>query len=521
MSAVEATGPSPVDRRGGGNGARRGVGPGTVDPSGDEGMGSKRDDEICRMTAVELRRRIGRRQISPVEVVDAVLERVERLNPTLGAFCYVAADEARRAAADAEAAVVRREPLGPLHGVPVSVKDLIAVRGMPFTRGSLLFRDHVAAEDAPAAERVRRSGAIILGKTNTSEFGWKGATSNRLFPETRNPWDLSRTAGGSSGGAAVAAATGLNALALGTDGGGSVRMPSAFCGVFGIKPSVGRVPLYPPAPVGTMSHVGVLARTVDDAAMLLHVLAGPDEQDLYSLPPWPAADHGIAPAETLRIGWSPDLGFMPVDREVREICEREVRGFEQAGCEVLPIELAAGDPTDVFVTLFTAGIGAAVSSMPGWRDLVDSGLARLVEAGVGLTAYELARAMMMRAELWNRVWRSFGAVDLLVTPTVPVTAFPAGLDGPASVDGRPIDAVRWFGLTSTFNLTGQPAASVPCGLASNGLPVGLQIIGHRYDDLGVLRASKTFQELTGWPDRWPPLGGTPSTATPTTTATGR
>ncbi|MBI2878907.1 MAG: amidase, partial [Candidatus Rokubacteria bacterium] len=287
------------------------------------------DDDLCYLPATDLAAAIRAKALSPVEVVEAFLARIERLNPLLNAYCTLTAEAAREAAREAEAAVLAGRPLGALHGVPVSIKDLIITRGVRTTWGSKIHEDHVPEEDAPAVERLRAAGAILLGKTNTPELGWRGSTDNLIFGPTRNPWDPGRTAGGSSGGAAAAVAAGLGPLAVGTDGGGSIRIPASFCGIYGLKPSFGRVPIYPASAAEALSHAGPMTRTVADAALMLEVLAGPDERDRNSLPA-DGARYARAIEDDLRglrVAWSPDLGYAAVDPEVRALAEAAARRF--------------------------------------------------------------------------------------------------------------------------------------------------------------------------------------------------
>ena len=462
-------------------------------------------DDLYTRTGTDLSARIRRRELSPVAILDALFARIERIDAELHAYCHLDREAAYAAADAAEKALDGSAPLGPLHGVPVSVKDLVAAKAMPFSRGSVYFKDEVPDEDAPSVERLRRAGAIIVGKTNTPEFGWKGVTSNLIYPETRNPWDLTRTPGGSSGGAAAAVAAGLGPLAVGSDGGGSIRIPSFFCGLYGLKASAGRIPVYPASPVGTLSHVGPMTRTVADAALMYRVMAGPDERDPYSLPPAATPNGELVPLEGVRIGWSPDLGFMDVDPEVADICERAVRKLAGARCEVVPLKVDIGDPTPTVAAHFRLGIGGAVTSLPDWESKLDPGLVDLVRHGGSLSPYDFGRAALGRAAVWERLRRVMAEVDFLATPTLPLTAFPLGRDYPEAWHNKEDGPLRWIGLTSTFNLTGQPAATLPCGFDSNGLPVGLQIVGRRFADWDVLRLSRTFEEIAPWHEAWPAI----------------
>jgi Asp-tRNA(Asn)/Glu-tRNA(Gln) amidotransferase A subunit family amidase len=464
------------------------------------------DTALWALPATELAARIRRREASPVEVTEAVLARMERLDGRLGAFCTPTPELARAMARAAEAAVMRGEPLGPLHGVPVSIKDMTWTKGIRTTRGSRLFADFVPEEDPPVVERLRAAGAVILGKTNTPEFGWKGATENLLFPPTRNPWRLERTAGGSSGGAAAAVAAGLGPLATGTDGAGSIRIPAAFCGIVGHKPSFGRVPVYP-APLD-VAVTGPMARTVRDAALLLDVLAGPDERDRFSLPD-DGIDYLAACAGGVagwRVAWSPDLGYAPVEPEVRALAETAARRFADLGAVVEEAHPGFTDPREIIELLFYGQVGAQIADLPPERRaLLDPALLAVVDGLRDRSAFDYARMAMRRNELWQVARRFFERYDLLLTPAVATTAFPLGLEGPAEVAGQPVKRLGWTPFTFPFNLTGQPACTVPCGRTAAGLPVGLQIVGRRNDDTAVLRAAAAYEAAAPWAHDWPPL----------------
>ncbi|MBI3988932.1 MAG: amidase [candidate division NC10 bacterium] len=466
-------------------------------------------DDLCYMPATEMAQAIRAKRVSPVEVIDAILARIERLNPGLNAYCTVTAEAARKAAREAEAAVLRGDPLGPLHGVPVSIKDLIITKGVRTTWGSKLYEHFVPEEDAPAVERLKGAGAIILGKTNSPEFGWKGVTDNLVFGITRSPWNLDRTPGGSSGGAGAAVAAGLGPLAVGTDGGGSIRIPSSFSGIFGFKPSFGRVPVYPPSAAETLSHAGPMTRTVRDAALMLNVIAGPDERDRNSLPAsgvdyLQALQGGI---QGLKVAWSPDLGHANVDPQVRVVTTAAVKTFADLGCHLEQADPGFEDPEPIWATLFYAGIGARLGEyLPEWRDRIDPPLVRIIEEGQTISAFQLMQASFRRAAMWDIVRRFFERHDLLLTPTVAVPPFAVGIEGPKDIAAQGISRRGWFAFTFPFNLTGQPAATVPCGWTADGLPIGLQIVGRRYDDITVLKAAAAFEAARPWTDRRPPLG---------------
>lgn len=467
--------------------------------------------EVCYTPSTELARQLQARELSPVELTQIFLERIERLNPRLNAYCTLTPELALEQARAAEAAIMRGET-GPLLGLPVSVKDLIFTKGVRTTRGSLLFAEAVPDEDAPSVERLKAAGAVILGKTNTPELGWRGSTDNRVFGPTRNPWNLERTPGGSSGGASAQVAAGLGPLALGTDGGGSVRIPASYTGIFGLKPSLGRVPVYPASATGELSHIGPMARTVADAALLLSVVAGPDERDRFSLP----ADQTDYPAicelgareglKDLRIAWSPDLGYAPVEPEVRAITEKAARRFAEFGAEVEEANPGFDPPSPAFNVYFYGGITASLNDLMATKgDLLDPGLRKIVERGQKLSGLDWGRAALGKIALWDKMRRFYERYDLLLTPTLPQTAFELGIDGPDTVAGKSVEGLGWTPFTYPFNLTGQPAASVPCGFDSQGLPVGLQIVGRRFADATVLRAAAAFEALQPWASYRPSL----------------
>ncbi|MBI2490731.1 MAG: amidase [Candidatus Rokubacteria bacterium] len=467
------------------------------------------DDDLIWRSALELGDLIRKKELTPVEVTDAALARLEAVNPLLNAFCLVAAERAREQAREAEIAVVKGEPLGPLHGVPISIKDVLATRGLATTGGSRLFADAVPEEDAIPVARLKAAGAVILGKTNTSEFGHKAVTENPLFGVTRNPWNPERTPGGSTGGGGAAVAAGVGPLALGSDGGGSVRIPAAFCGVFGLKPSFGRVPHAGGFPGWAhVSHVGPLARTVRDAAALLDVIAGGDDRDRRSLPREPgsyleACDAGVA---GLHVAWTPDLGYAAVDPRVRALCETAAAEFESLGCHVEVVSPGWEDPEAWFGTLIAAQFYAAWSDrLPDAEPLMDPTLVTLIRRGGAVPARDYVRAVDRIEAYWAEVRAFLERFDLLLMPTVAVPPFDAGARPPREVDGRRVSVLGWMPFTFPFNLTGQPAASVPAGFTDDGLPVGLQIVGRRHADATVLAAAAAFEAARPWSDRRPRL----------------
>jgi aspartyl-tRNA(Asn)/glutamyl-tRNA(Gln) amidotransferase subunit A len=466
------------------------------------------DTDLCYMPATELAAAIRAKKVSPVEVVNVVLARIEQLNPQLNAFCLVSADAARQAAQAAEQAVMRGETLGPLHGVPVSIKDLVITKGVRTMRGSKLYEHDVPTEDAPVVERLKAAGAIILGKTTTPEFGFKGVTDSPVTGISRNPWHLERTPGGSSGGAGAAVATGLGPLAVGTDGGGSIRIPSSFCGIYGLKPHVGRVPVYPASATGDLSHAGPMTRTVRDAALMLNTIAGADDRDRFSLPTshpdYLTAVEGDI--RGLRVAWSADLGFALVDPQVKQTATEAMKAFAELGCHVEETNPGFDNPAELFQHFFYVNIGAMLQDYPGYERQIDPQLLANITEVKGLSGHGYARSLLRRNAIFDKIRRLFATYDVLLCPTVAVPPFGLGLEGPTEIAGRTVDRRAWIALTPLFNLTGQPAATVPCGFTSDGLPIGLQIVGRRFDEATVLRASAAFEAIRPWAQKRPPLG---------------
>ncbi|MFN3974387.1 MAG: amidase [Dehalococcoidia bacterium] len=458
-----------------------------------------------------IRELIARRQVSPVEVARHFLERIDRLNARLNAFLTVTHEVALAQAREAEEAVMQGKPLGLLHGIPITVKDLFYTKGIRTTSGSLIFKDFVPQEDSVYVERVRKAGAIILGKTNTPEFGLLGSTENRLGEPCRNPWDPQRTAGGSSGGAGAAAAAGLAPLHIGSDGGGSVRIPCAFCGVFGIKPTQGRIPRY--GGIGgwpLFSQVGPMTLDVRDSALLLQVLAGRDPRDPSSLRA-PVPDY-LAETEKgvrgLRIAWTPDYGYAPVEPAVREACRRAALALAELGAIVEDPPIALEETLDAFITIVGAdtyaNLGDIVWDDPSRRILLTPYARDVLQNGRQVTAKEYSRALQVRTRFISALEDIFEKYDLLVSPTMPIVAFPHG-QPPQSIAGRPVHP--WLGFlpfTYPINLAGFAAASVPCGFV-DGLPVGLHIVGKPLSEPLLLRAARALEQARPWTDKRPPI----------------
>ncbi len=451
-------------------------------------------DDFSAIPVARLLEGFRSKAFSPVEVTTAMLERIERLNPRVNAFTYVDAAGALAAARDSEGRWLRGQPLGALDGVPATVKELLAARRWPLRRCSRATPDNATTDyDAPSVARLREQGAILLGKTNSPEFGWKGVTDNPLYGTTLNPWEPTRTTGGSSGGAAAAAALGLGTLHLGTDGGGSIRIPSAFTGVFGLKPTYGRVPVYPPSYFGTLSHVGPMCRTAEDAAYMLRALARPDVRDWRALP----AENIDYVAELrrdvagLRIAYSPTLGFAHVDPEIAHTVARAADVFQGLGGHVEQVDQVMEDPTDSFRLLWASGLALILRDFPrAARAAMDPGVVALAQVGEAAGHMSYLEAEYARALLGVRMNAFHERYDLLLTPAEPIAAFPASQQ---TAERGQRDWIDWTPFTFPFNLTGQPAASIPCGLTAAGLPVGLQVVGGLGRDALVLRACAAFE----------------------------
>ena len=466
------------------------------------------ETDLCYLSALQLRELYQKREVSPVEVTEAILRRMDQLNPKLNAFITTTPELALKGAHAAEETYQTDESPPALAGIPTSIKDLVAMTGFPTTRGSWRYRDSVSDFDAPIMDRFHEAGAVIIGKTNLPEFGWKGDSTNRIIGSTHNPWQHGRTAGGSSGGGTAALAAGLGPLAQGSDGAGSIRIPTSFCGVYGLKPSWGLIPQYPASAVELFSHLGPMTRTVADAALMLNVMAGADPRDRLSIPA--ETDYLTALEEDiagLRVAWSPDLGYALIDPEIREIVTKAAERFGELGCHVEEAHPSLEDPWEsiVHVIWASAFAGLHLHDLDAVRDQIDPGLVRVIEQGMQLSGAEVAIAYAQRNDYYH-TWRQFmERYDLVLTPTLPVTAFPAGDDHPGQIDGQPTTYLSWTAFTYPFNITGQPAASVPCGFDHNGLPIGLQIVGRWRDDVTVLRASAAFEALAPWADKRPPL----------------
>jgi aspartyl-tRNA(Asn)/glutamyl-tRNA(Gln) amidotransferase subunit A len=462
--------------------------------------------ELGFTPAITLAEMIRTRKISPVEAIRDLVERINALEPRVNAFAFLAADQAMDAARRAESALMKAEHVGALHGVPITIKDLAITKDMPTQMGSLIFKGHQPTEDTPIVPRLRDQGAIILGKTTASEFGWTGVSHSPLTGITHNPWKHGYNAGASSAGAGAAAAAGFGPLHQGSDGAGSIRMPSHFCGVFGLKPTFGRVPYYPVGVGDYTSHMGPMTRTVADAALFLGAMAGPHPLDHTTLEAGPAdylrrLHEGV---RGKRIAFSPDLGHARVDPDVAALVKSAVSRFTELGATVEQVQLPWG-PTgaELIGPFWAAHMTRHEQHLPQWEARMDPGLVACIKDGAPMSVGEYLALKERKMAYVANIHRWFEDWDFLLTPSVSVAAFPAERLMPAHWPQHPWNWIEWAHFSYPFNMSWNPAASVPCGFTADGLPVGLQIVGRRFDDLGVLQAAAAFEEAQPWADKRP------------------
>ncbi|MCW3475643.1 amidase family protein [Limobrevibacterium gyesilva] len=468
------------------------------------------DEDLGFLPATELAPMIRQKKISPVEVVSTILARIERLEPKVNAFAFLAGDQAMDAARKAEAALMSGGPIGPLHGVPVTIKDLAWTKDMPTQSGSRIMQGNRPPIDTPVVTRLQDAGGVVLGKTTTSEFGWTGVSRCPLTGITHNPWKFGYNAGASSAGAGAASAAGYGPLHQGSDGAGSVRMPSHFCGIYGLKPTFGRVPYHPVGAGDYTSHIGPMTRTVADSALMMAVMAGPHPLDHTTCETWPAdylgrLHDGIAGR---RIAFSPDLGHARVDPDVAALVRSAAERFAAASGAVMEEVTPHWGPKgpELARGFWSAHMTRLQRYLPEWADKMDPGLVACIREGADVTmsGYQALRERKMAyiadIQMFFEDW------DFLVTPTVSVAAFPAERLQPAHWPEHPWDWLSWAEFSYPFNMSWNPAATVPCGFTAEGLPVGLQIVGKRFDDLGVFQASAAFEKVLPWADKRPKLG---------------
>lgn len=449
---------------------------------------------ILDTPAVDLLTAFAAKTLSPVELLDATLARLDACEPKINAFACVDHDGARAAARDSEARWHKGAPVGPADGLIATIKDNIFAKGLPTRRGSRTSGDRPADFDAPATARLREAGAVILGKTNMPEIGWKGLGDSPLHGATANPWDPGRTSGGSSAGAAAAAALGIGQFHLGTDGLGSIRIPAAFCGVFGLKPSFGRVPAFPLSTMAVLAHLGPLTRHVRDAALMLSLIARPDSRDnsAWNTPCPDYTDEIERGVRGRRIAFAPTFWGAPVDPDVAAVVAEAVKVFDELGATVEVADPGIADPRAITDTLWWTGAAVALQAIPPEQQaLLDPGLLVEMKKGRALSSTDYLDAFLARAALAHQMALFHERYDLLLTPQMPTGAVPLGADVPPG--GPYTHWQEWSPFTYPFNVTQQPAASVPCGFTKDGLPIGLQIVGAMRADALVLRAARAFE----------------------------
>lgn len=475
------------------------------------------DQNILLMDGTELAAKIKDKEISPVEVLNAFLEQIDRVNPKVNAFCLVLHEEAMAQAMKAEQDIMAGKAVGPLHGVPIAIKDLTPTKGVRTTFGSRAYSENIPTSDAIIVERFKQAGAIVVGKTNTPEFAHGGITNNLLFGPTKNPWNTELISGGSSGGSGAAVATAMVPFAEGTDGGGSIRMPSSANGIYGLKPQFGRIPVgILETHYETLLHFGPMTQTVRDAALLLDIMAGQEERDPLSLPNQENKFvHSLAgDIKGWKVAFTPDLGYFAVDDEVKKVAYQTAERFEALGCQVDEIKLEISDPIETvqnaWLTLWRGLIAGLFGHLvPDENHKLTQYVCDLIENGKRLTAVEYQKAQIHRSILWNSLKPTFDEYKILITPTLAVPPFKANTYslGPEEVDGKMINPYMGWWMTYPFNMTGQPAASIPAGFAASGAPIGMQIIGNRFREDEVLLASSVFEQAYPWKNKKPQVSG--------------
>ncbi|MFX1571650.1 MAG: amidase [Promethearchaeota archaeon] len=476
-------------------------------------------EEIYFMSAYEMVDKIKSQELTSEEITEIIIERIEKINPIINAYCTPTFELARETAKNADKAVKEGNKLGLLHGIPTSIKDETDTKGIRTTYGSYLFENNVPREDEAVVKRLRDAGIVLLGKTNTPAFGYKGETDNLIFGVTKNPWNLERTTGGSSGGAASAVVSGLGPIGIGSDGGGSIRIPSCFCGLYGLKSTFGRVPqstMKLMGYLGTFTHKGLLVRYVKDAALVLDVIAGQDDSDRYSVPRpnYSYVEKLDEKPTKLKIGYSLDLGFAEaLDPEVEKSVLNGIQKFEEFSWSIGKIRIRLRNPESTFLTIWSAGFAYTLGPyLETAKEKMDPGLVDLINLGFTFSTKEIKIAEIQRETIYEEICKIFKKVDILITPTVACPAFELGksevideetMKTGIIVNGKNMTIAGWFPFTYPFNASGHPAATIPCGWSKNGLPIGMQIVGKRFDELTVLQVSKAFEDIAPWQDKKP------------------
>ncbi len=468
-------------------------------------------EDICFMSACDMLEKIKTQELTSLEITETIIERIKRVNPTINAYCTTTFELAREKAKNADETVKKGGELGLLHGIPTSIKDNTETKGIRTTFGCRIFENNVPKEDEIVVTRLKNAGIVLLGKTNTPAFGYKGVTDNLIFGATKNPWDLKKTSGGSSGGAGAAVASGLSPLALGSDGGGSIRIPSCFCGVYGLKPSFGRVPqssMKLTGNLGTFVHKGPLVRYVKDAALMLDAMAGEHDSDRYSLPK-PNVSYLEMLKEKpkkLKIGYSLTLGFAKtIASEVEKSILEAVQKFEsEFDWSVEKSKIRIRSPGESMWITWTSGFAYMLKPfLKEWEDKIDPELVETVKIGLDYSVQDVRLAEIQREIVYESICRHFKRYHILITPTLACPAFELGRSFPTKIDDKDVGPGEWMPFTYPFNMSGHPAASIPCGWSSDGLPIGMQIVGRRFDEVSVLQVSKAFEEIAPWQDKIP------------------
>ncbi|MFX0047288.1 MAG: amidase [Candidatus Hermodarchaeota archaeon] len=465
------------------------------------------------MSAFDMQEKIKTQELTSLEITETIIERIEKINPLINAYCTPTFDMAREMAKKADDSVRNGRELGSLIGIPTSIKDLMLLKGVRTTYGSLLHENFIPEDDEIAVKRLKNAGCVILGKTNTPEFGHVALTNNKIFGETLNPWNIETNSGGSSGGAAASVAAGIGPLALGSDGGGSIRIPSSCCGVYGLKPTFGRIPRYPHDTLAfwSMDHYGPIVRYVKDAALMLNVMKGYHPADSNSLPN-DNIDYVKELEEkpkNLKIGYSMTLGFgKALEDEIRESVLDNIQKFEQYDWEVEEANLKIRNPGSAFKTLVSVGYAYDLQkAYNDKRDTLSADLSSIIRLGLDTSAMNLEKAKDQRKGVYKVMYQYFKNYDILITPTTPCPAFkPGWLESGTTfptIGKKTLSTLDWITYTFPFNMTGSPAASIPSSWTKSGLPIGMQIVGKRYDEKTVLQVSKAFEEISAWQDKRP------------------
>jgi len=471
--------------------------------------------DISFMSACEMAEKIKSQTLTSQEITEVIIKRIEKINPVVNAYCTPTFELARELAKNADDAIKKKEKLGLLHGIPTSIKDETLTKGIRTTFGCKMLENYIPKYDDVAVGRLKKAGVVILGKTNTPTLGFKPITDNLIFGETKNPWDIKKTSGGSSGGAAVAVASGLGPLATGSDGGGSIRIPSSLCGVYGLKPTFGRIPhavMRSNGYLGTLYHKGPITRYVQDAALMLDVMAGPHHTDRYSLPKEDISflEKTKNIPHKINIGFSFDLGFVEaLDPEVKEGVLDSIQKFEELDWSTQDVKIRLKEAESTITILWTTGFAYPLKPfLKTWEDKLDPDLVEGIKIGLSYSTQEIKAAEINREMIFEEINKVFNYCDVLITPTSACPAFELGKLFPDEINGQKFEnissnMVKWIPFTYPFNLTGHPAASIPCGWSKKGLPIGMQIVGKRFDEATVLQVSKAFEEIAPWQDRIP------------------